>query len=613
MANSINDTLTFDEHANIAQVFAERVKRSPDRVAYRDFESKQGDWNNITWAQAAESLALVRAALSQEGFAPGDRVAIMLRNCSQWAIFDQAAFANGLVTVPLFADDRPDNIAYILNDSECKAILVDGDEHLKKLRTVTDQLEGLQRIVTLRSPNASTGETTTMNLTALDSRVRSWADWTNIAPSIAPLASTKGTELATIVYTSGTTGKPKGVMLSHRNILSNVQSSLGAYDIYSDDVFLSFLPLSHMFERTVGYMLTIVTGSTVAYARSLLQLGEDFKRVRPSIIVAVPRIFERLNSVVQDQLKKAPQSKRKMFDFAWNVGWNRFEWKQGRGGWQLSFLLWPILKKLVANKLLERFGGNLRLCISGGAALNPQIAHTFLGLGLPICQGYGLTEASPVVSVNLLHRNNPSSIGPALRGIEVALGDNSALLVKGDCVMMGYWKRQSDTDAVISSSGWLNTGDQARIDDGVITITGRIKDIIVLGNGEKVPPVDMELAVQLDPLMEQVLIVGEGRPFLSALVVLNMDEWFKIAQENGLVANPNGENKDRAEKLVAGRIAKLTKGFPGYAQVRKVTLIAEEKWTLDNGLLTPTLKLKRGPIMEKYKTKIEDMYKGHTM
>jgi long-chain acyl-CoA synthetase len=597
------DTLEFSEVASIAEVFCQRVQRSPERIAYFDYDPAVSDWQPTTWAEAGLRAGRIRAGFERDGLPSDARAAIMLRNCSMWCIFDQAALAHGMVTVPLFVDDRPDNIAYILNDAGVDVILVENEEHVKKLLSVAEQLTRLKLILTWK-PVKNPG----------DARVQHLEQWMSAGPTSRPVHKAPDFDgrkaLATIVYTSGTTGKAKGVMLSHRNMLANAQSCLGTYDIYPQDRFLSFLPLSHMFERTVGYYFTMVTGSEVSFARSIPQLSEDFRRVRPSIIVSVPRIFERLHSVISDQLRKAPPTKKRMFDLASRIGWARFEHQQGRGGWSPSFLLWPVLKRLVANKLLDRLGGRLRLCISGGAALNPTIAHTFLGLGLPICQGYGLTEAAPVCSVNLLHKNDPASIGPPLPGVQVALGNNNALLVKGDNVMMGYWNRPEDTARVLSSNGWLDTGDQARLENGFIYITGRIKDIIVMGNGEKVPPVDMELAIQLDPLLEQVMIVGEAKPFLSALVVLNTDEWFKVAEENGLVADPNGENRDRAERLVVARIAAQLKSFPGYAQVRKVVLITE-KWTVDNGLLTPTMKLKRAPIIARYQAQIDARYRGH--
>ncbi|QJR13930.1 AMP-dependent synthetase/ligase [Usitatibacter palustris] len=573
---------------SIADAFAKRVALSPDKAAYREYDAPSQSWRERTWSDMAGQVGRVRAAFATEGLAPRDRVAIMLRNCPEWVAFDIGAHAQGLVVVPLFVDDRPENFAYILNDAGVKVLLVEGEEHLKRLDEVRAQLGSLQRIITVK-PVADRG----------DAAVRSLDQWLPAEPAGETRPIVDGHSLATIVYTSGTTGKPKGVMLTHQNMLQNVKSALGAYDVYPDDVLLSFLPLSHMFERTVGYYLTLVSGSVVAFARSIPQLSEDFKTVRPTIIVSVPRIFERLHAGVHASLAEASPAKRRLFDFAHHVGWSRFEWQQGRGPFKASFVLWPLLKLLVADKLLERMGGRLRLCVSGGAALNPEIAHTFIGLGLPICQGYGLSEASPIVSANRLDRNDPASIGLPLPGIEVAIGENGALMVKGPNVMLGYWNNPEATKQVLGDDGWLNTGDQARKDpNGFLYITGRIKEIIVLGNGEKVPPVDMELAIQLDPLFEHVMIVGEGKPYLAALVVLNAEQWAKVPEA------------DRTDKAVTARIAKLIKGFPGYAQIRRVALLTD-KWTVDNGLLTPTLKLRRSVILERLRAQVDALYKGH--
>jgi long-chain acyl-CoA synthetase len=506
-----------------------------------------------------------------------------LRNGPDWIYFDQAAHAEGFVVVPLYVEDRPDNIAYCLEDSACRVLFVEGEEHLKKLAEIRERMPTVKRIVCLKACASE------------DRRVTSLAEWAPAKGEDRPPATVDPDGLATIVYTSGTTGRPKGVMLSHQNMLQNVRSALAVYDVYPDDVFLSFLPLSHMLERMAGYYLTMAAGATVAFARSIAQLSEDFKSVRPTVIVSVPRIFEKLHGAINASLADAPASKQRMFELAHRVGWDLFEWRQKRGPWRLSFLLWPLLRTLVAKKLLERLGGRLRLCISGGAALNPQIAHTFIGLGLPICQGYGLTEASPVVSVNQLRRNDPASIGIPLPGVEVAFGENNVLLVKGPNVMLGYWNNPEATAKVKSATGWLDTGDQARMENGFLYITGRIKDIIVLGNGEKVPPVDMELAIQLDPLFAQALIVGEGRPYLSALVVLDKEE-----------AKKAGEITD---KMLAARIAAQLKSFPGYAQVRRVAAV-DEPWTVENGLLTATLKAKRAPILERFKAQVEELYRG---
>ncbi len=572
---------------SIAVVFARRAALTPGARAYREYDAAIQSWRIHTWSEMARFAGRVRAGLAAEGLEPGERIAIMLRNCREWAAFDQGAHAHGVVVVPLYVEDRPENFAYVLNDACVKLILIEGEEHLKRLKEVEAQLDGLRRVVSMKPVAAPGG--------GIGERVRSLEQWLPAEPHPGTAAKVDGKSLATIVYTSGTTGTPKRVMLSPQNRQQNVKSALGAYEIYPQDVLLSFLPLSHMFERTVGYYLTLVAGAEVAFARSVAQLNEDFRMVRPTVIVSVPRVYERMHAAVQASMAEAEPLKRRLFEFAHHTGWSLFEWRQGRGAVYARFLLWPLLKQFVANKLLERLGGRLRLCISGGAALNPTISHTFLGLGLPICQGYGLSEASPVVSGNRLDRNDPASIGIALPGVEIAFDERNALMVKGPNVMLGYWNNPEATAKVLNAAGWLNTGDQARLENGFLYITGRIKEIIVLGNGEKVPPVDMELAIQLDPVFEQVMVVGEGRPYLGALVVLNREAAKGAALD---------------EKALATRIAPLLKGFPGYAQLRRVA-ISPEKWTVDNGLLTPTLKLRRAQILERHAALVGEIYRGH--
>ena len=573
--------IAIGEGDTIAACFARRVAATPEAIAYREFDAAGGRWVEHTWRAMADKVERVRAALQAEDLAPGDRVAIMLRNGVDWVALDQGAYAAGLVVVPLYAEDRPDNVCYCVNDAGARVLFVGGDETFVRLEEICPQLQA-ERIVTMKPVKTK------------DPRVVSLEEWLGKARPRAGPRDAKADPLATVVYTSGTTGRPKGVMLSHQNILQNVKAALAIYDVYPHDLFLSFLPLSHMFERTVGYYLTMVAGAQVAFARSIPQLSEDFLAVRPTVIVAVPRIFERLHGAVQASLASAPPARRKLFDFAHRTGWSLFEWRQGRGPFKISFLLWPLLKVAVADKLLGRLGGRVRLCISGGAALNTNISRTFIGLGVPICQGYGLTETSPIVSANTLQRNDPASIGMPLPGVEVRFGENDALQVRGPNVMRGYWNNDAATAKVKDAEGWLDTGDQARSKDGFLYITGRLKEIIVLGNGEKVPPVDMELAIQLDPLFEQVMVIGEGRPFLSALVVLNAEQAAKA-----------GALEDKA---LAARIGARLREFPGYAQIRRVAVI-DEKWTVDNGLLTATLKQRRGPIQERYRERIEALYR----
>jgi len=415
--------------------------------------------------------------------------------------------------------------------------------------------------------------------------------------------------LASIVYTSGTTGRPKGVMLTHENLLWNAFYASQCADFDPHEVFLSFLPMSHTLERTGGYYLPMLVGAEVAYARSIAQLAQDLQAIRPTILISVPRIYERVYSRILDSLEKKGGLATLVFKLAVRVGWRRFEYSQGRARWSPELLLWPLLDKRVACNVTEKLGGRLRLAISGGAALSPEIARVFIGLGVPIIQGYGLTETSPVVCVNRPESNVPSSIGLPLPGIEVKIGADAELLTRSRCVMRGYWQDDAATRAMIDSEGWLHSGDQATVDAwGHYHITGRIKDIIVLNNGEKVPPTDMESAILLDPLFEQVMVIGEGRPYLAALTVLNEEHWQEFAAHLHIdPRHPGALHDPKVLKALTQRVAHHLKHFPGYAQIRRLHPELQP-WTVDDGLLTPTLKVKRDQVLDRYRAVVEAMY-----
>jgi long-chain acyl-CoA synthetase len=580
-------------------LFVERARRTPDKTAYRYFQNDS--WRDITWRGMLAEVARWQAALSKEGLVKGDRVAIMLRNCPQWVMFDQAAMSLGLVVVPLYTVDRPDNIAYIINDAGVKVLLFENAEQWQALRTVRDQLGGVLRFVSIEA--VRDGD---------EPRLKSMAEYLPATAQLQPAPPCQSSELASIIYTSGTTGRPKGVMLSHYNMLSNAHAALDTFLMRGDDLLLSFLPLSHTFERTCGYYLAIMTGATVAYARSIPLLSEDLQTIHPTIMISVPRIYERVYAAISAKLEEGSPLKRKLFGLAVETGWARFLHEQGRGGWKLSFLLWPLLKKLVAQKILDRLGGRLRTAVSGGAALAPEISHMFVGLGLPVVQGYGLTETSPIVAGNHLENNFPDSVGQPIRGVQVRIGERNELLVKGPNVMMGYWNNPEATRAMIDPDGWLNTGDTVGISDtGHIYITGRIKEIIVMSNGEKVPPADMEQAILRDRLFDQVMVYGEGRPYLVALTVLNPEAWLQFAKETGVRGDmPEALTDSRVQAGVLQRISDNLGAFPGYARVHRVLLL-QEPWSIDNGLLTPTLKFKRAKVVEKYADQIKELYDGH--
>ncbi len=593
------DIISPEQAVSLYGLFVERARRSPDKVAYRYF--KDDVWCDLTWQETLAEVARWQSALAGLGLQRGDRVAIMLRNCPQWVMFDQAAMSLGLVVVPLYTVDRPDNIAYIVNDADVKVLLFETDEQWQALLSVRDQLGCVVCFVSI-DPVTSDG----------NQRQKSMAEFLPSSATLQPGQPCDAGDLASVIYTSGTTGRPKGVMLSHANMLSNANACLDTFAVHGDDLFLSFLPLSHTFERTLGYYLTVMTGATVAFARSIPQLSEDLQIIRPTLLISVPRIYERVYAAIQTKLDEGSPLKHKLFDLAVETGWSRFEHAQGRGPWKLSFLLWPVLQKLVAQKILDKLGGRMRVAISGGAALAPEISRVFVGLGLPIVQGYGLTETSPVIAGNHLENNFPDSVGQPVRDVQVRIGPQNVLMVKGPNVMLGYRNNPEATKAMIDADGWLNTGDTVRISEtGHIYITGRIKEIIVMSNGEKIPPTDMEIAIMRDHLLEQVMIYGEARPYLVALVVLNPEVWLQFAKEVGVRPDmPEALTDSRVQGIILQCIANNLRDFPGYARVHRILLL-QDPWSIENGLLTPTLKIKRIKVAERFAREIEQLYEGH--
>ncbi len=598
--------ITVEAAGTLAGLFNERVHRSPNGVAYRDYDPSNGKWRDHTWMQMSREVSRWQLALISEGLVAGDRIAVMARNCPEWVMLDQAALGLGLVVVPLYTADRAENASYVLRDAGAKMLLVEGIPQWQTLSEIRDQLSGLLRVVTI-SPFAENAHQADHDL------VRALLNWlppSSQAREVAHLCAPN--DLATIIYTSGTSGRPKGVMLSHYNILSNAYSCLQVVRVEQSDLLLSFLPLSHTFERTAGYYLPMMAGATVAHARSIEQLQEDLLVIRPTLLISVPRIYERVHNGVRTKLEGGPSLGRYIFDLAIEVGYSRFERQQGRAPWQASHLLWPLLNKLIARKVMDKLGGRLRMAMSGGAALPTEVSRMFIGLGLPILQGYGMTESSPVVCTNTFENNLPSSVGPPIPGVTVKLGEHNALLIHGPNVMMGYWHNPEATKAVLTDGGWLNSGDIARIDEeGRVTITGRLKEIIVMSNGEKIPPADMEAAILRDPLFDQVMLIGEGRSYLSALVVLNPRNWERLALLYHLESDLVPMLQDlRAKEVVLDKIAHQIREFPGYAKIRRVVLLASP-WTVENDMLTPTLKLRRGQVLEHYKNQVEELYAGH--
>ncbi|MDH4395735.1 MAG: long-chain fatty acid--CoA ligase [Limnobacter sp.] len=554
--------------ANIAEMLKQH-QSSPNRILYRQFIDK--DWVEFKASEIIDYVCAWQSYFRQMGMIEGDRVAICLKNSITWVAVDQAALGMGLVSVPLYVDDNASNIAYCIENSGSRIVVVENDRIAKNLKA---ENIGEAQLLSLKSELPEGGAD---GIQSVDHVLKAHIK-TSTPIEVLDLPEDS---LATICYTSGTSGRPKGVMLSHKNVSANVNSCFQLDIAKPDDTFLSFLPMSHMFERTGGYYLPLRVGAKVIYARGINQLPEDLATQAPTVLFAVPRIFEKFYGRIQSSIKDSG-FKSRAFNKLVDVGWRM---EQGKGGILDHFQL-PLLRAKVAQPILDRLGGRLRLAVVGGAALDATIAKSFIAMGLPILHGYGMTEACPVISVNRPEGNVPESVGPALPQVQVKLGENDELLAKGPNIMLGYWKNEEATKQAIDADGWLHTGDVAEITNDRIFIRGRIKDIMVLSNGEKFSPQDAETAIIGDDVFEQIVLVGEGRAYIS------------------LIAVTANSNEKELVKRANARLAHL----PRYIRVRRV-LTTKEPWTVDNGLLTPTLKVKRLKVLEVFKDRIEDLYR----
>ncbi len=608
MANNNSQQLDFigaAEATTLAGLFAARVQRTPDSVAYQQYDSLTDSWRDYRWQDVHALVAQWRSALENENLQTGDRVATLLANGVDWVCFEQAAQSLGLVIVALYTTDTPKNLTYILADAGVRVLLVEELAQWQALADKRADLSGLQRVWYLQNDENNNDQ---------DQLLRHVDDILPLEASFAEISVKDPQSLATIIYTSGTTGRPKGVMLSHQNILGNAEAVQKHIPAYADDIFLSFLPLAHGFERTVNYYLPMMAGSRVSYARSIKQLAEDLLIVRPTIFLSAPRLYEKIYAAVQAKVA-AHWLKRNLLAAAVRLGWLQFQAQQQRQPALnlMQRVQYGILHRLVAEKILARLGGRLRVAVTGAAPLSEKVARFFIGLGFPLVEGYGLTEAGPVVCGNSLHKNIPGSVGIPLPGVEVMTTEDNELLVRSAGVMQGYWKRQEATHEVLDENGWLHTGDLAEIIDDVIYIRGRRKDILVTSTGEKVPPADMEMAITLDPLFEQAMVVGEGKPFIAALLVLNHAAWQQLAIELGVNAEDSSALKnDMVLQAIIQKLADLLDKFPGYAQIHAVYL-TRDSWSVENGLLTPTLKIKRSELEKHFTAEIKAMYHGHVM
>lgn len=568
-----------------------------------------GEWVHI----AAEEFALrVRATalgLAQElGIGKGDRVALLSENRSEWSLVDLAILSLGAINVPIYTTQAPEQVRYILENSGARVVFVSSSKVYRHARSGIAEAKNIERIVFFDAGEIEASHATTM-LAALEEKGRE-LDRLNPHAWQKFVEAIDADDLATIIYTSGTTGEPKGVMLSHRNFVSNVLAISNTLPISSSDVSLSVLPLSHIFERTVFYVFCR-NGVSVYYAASFDQVGELLREVKPTIMTAVPRLFEKVYHRIMKQGTATTGLKRKIFFQALENGQRYAELKNNGQTIPLSLRAQHTIgDRLVFSKWREGVGGRLRYFVSGGAPLSPALSYAFLAADIPILQGYGMTETC-IVSANRPESNKVGTVGLPFPGVEVKLAADGEILVRGENIMRGYYGQPEETRKVFTEDGWFMTGDVGRLDaSGRLSITDRKKELFKLSNGKYVAPQLVESLIKQSALVNQVVVLGTGRKQPVALIV---PEWeaLKSAMVEAKATIPptraEWSTNAAAVKLVQREIARLTSTLADYERVRKIALLPEEL-TIDGGELTPTLKVKRRVIDEKFADVIGELY-----
>lgn len=563
---------------------------------------KGGTYQDISYAELGESADAFSKGLSALGVQKEDRVAILSENRPEWAISDFGILKAGAVNVPMFSTLTAAQVAYILNDSGAKIICVSTKDQLEKVAAIRDEVSSLEQIVIYDEMEDE-----------VPAGVSQFVDVCNQGKETdLPIESDSDEDqIATIIYTSGTTGNPKGVMLTHANFLSNFKACKSLIDVGETDVLLSFLPLSHVFERLGGHYVPLFSGAKIAYAESTFTVAQNMQEVSPTVMLSVPRLYETMHDRVLRAVQAGSPLKQKIFHWGVSVGSSvSSKIQQGEKPSALLQMKQNIADKLVFAKLKAATGGQLRFFVSGGAALPQSIAEFFHAAGILILEGYGLTETSPVISMNHPAKWKFGTVGVPVPGVEVQIAEDGEILTRGPHVMKGYFNNEDATAEVIDGEDWFHTGDIGIIDDdGFIKITDRKKNIIVLSNGKNVAPQPIESQLVQSPFIDQIMLVGNERKNVAALIIPNFDALKSWGSENDVDASdmPKMLKTREVQQLIQSEIRERLTDFADFEQVRRFALL-EKEFSQEEDEMTPTLKLKRNVIIEKYGDVIEGMY-----
>ena len=586
----------------LSQMFLNSVKSFP-KPSFMMFK-KEGHYESISTEDFSNRVQCLSLGLKELGFQPGDKLVILSENRPEWVITDLAVQCAEGVTVPIYTSLVPEQVAFIIDDSDASFVVVSNAAQWEKIKAVKSRLKKVRRFIIFASETPED--------------VYGFADVLHMGQERAihnPLIFEKealdvqSSDVASIIYTSGTTGLPKGVVLTHSNFISNVKAAAECLPFGPSDTVLSFLPLSHVLERMVMFTY-IYRGCTIAFAESIETVAENLLEVKPSIMVSVPRVFEKIYSKVIDTVLAGSAIKRRIFFWALKVG--REHGRRVLAGEPLSRALKfrrRLADKLVFQKIVDKTGGRIRFFVSGGAPLSKDIAEFFYALGLNIMEGYGLTETSPVIAVNTFEHLRFGTVGRPIPGIQVKIAPDGEILARGPNVMMGYYKKEAETREAFEG-GWFHTGDIGHLDkDGFLVITDRKKDIIVTAGGKNIAPQPIENILKTNAFISNVIVIGDRRRFLSALIVPNFEKLEAYAKANGIAYRGVAElvKNGRILALMAAEVEKATPELAPYEKIKKILLLDRE-FDIEKEEMTPTLKVKRNIVEKEYKDQIDGLY-----
>ena len=553
---------------------------------------KNKEWSPLSWKETSSKVKEFAGGLRSFGIKPGDKVVIVSENRPEWIIADLAINLIGAITVPAYTTNTEDDHHYILEHSDARAVIASNNILANRVALATTRTKLCNILITLDSYSGFEPD----NLKIINFNEVNDFGKNNIETALDYLNHIQPDDVSCIIYTSGTGGRPKGVMLTHKNIFSNLQGAEDLLEIIGkkDNKYLSLIPLSHSYEHTAGLYLQIDLGSEIYFCEGPEKFSQNLLEVSPTLTTAVPRIFEVIHDRIKIQMKNQNRIIKFIFDRAVKVGIKKHYY----GLNLLENIEYKTYTSLIRKKINKQLGGSLRAFVSGGAALNPEIGNFFISLGVKILQGYGQTEASPLISANRPENIKIETVGPAVKGVEAKLSKEGELIVKGDCVMRGYWKDEKATDEAIID-GWLHTGDIATIsEDGYITITGRKKELIVNSGGDNIAPARPEASLTFQETIFQSMVIGDRRPYLVAVIVPEVEKTKNMTDEE-------------INEIISSEVKKANEGLSSIEKIRKF-VIAKEPFSTDNGLLTPTMKVKRHKVIEIYGETLDDLYGSKT-